>query len=122
MPGMSSISTDTWPRRSVPVRSAVVVPGKFEVLARAPQSRLKSVVLPVFGLPTSRARSRTGVGCPATAGAVSRAGTGAIRALGGRRIRNHENPGRDGARDADARAANLQDAGLAGLAQAEFLA
>ena len=41
------------------MRSDVVVPGKFEVLARAPHSALKSVVLPVFGLPISATR-RTG--------------------------------------------------------------
>ena len=42
-----------------PRAHAVVVPGKFDVLARAPQSALKSVVLPVLGLPI-RAMRRTG--------------------------------------------------------------
>ena len=39
-----------------PMRAAVVVPGKLEVFARAPHRRLKSVVLPVFGLPTRAIR------------------------------------------------------------------
>ena len=39
----------------MPVRSAVVVPGKFDVLARAPHSWLNSVVLPVLGFPTRTA-------------------------------------------------------------------
>ena len=39
------------------MRTAVVVPGKFDVLALAPHSRLNNVVLPVFGLPTSATRT-----------------------------------------------------------------
>ena len=38
-------------QRRAPDARAVVVPGKLEVLARAPHRRLKRVVLPVFGLP-----------------------------------------------------------------------
>jgi hypothetical protein len=57
---MSTISASTGadPLASVarPIRAAVVVPGKLEVLARAPLRRLKRVVLPVFGLPTSAIR------------------------------------------------------------------
>ena len=48
---------------------AVVVPGKFEVFARAPQKALKSVVLPVLGLPirTSVRTSAAAETAPATA-------------------------------------------------------
>ena len=37
----------------VPVRCSRVVPGKFEVFARRPVSRLNSVLLPQFGVPTT---------------------------------------------------------------------
>ena len=63
----SAASPAIWP---APVRSEVVVPGKFEVLARAPQSALKSVVLPVFGLPISATRRMT----PSAAGGATAAG------------------------------------------------
>ena len=56
-----------------PKRLEVVVPGKFEVFARAPHRRLKMVVLPVLGLPmrTMRIRARSEAattGVSATAG------------------------------------------------------
>src|SRR5512145_1298236 len=58
MPGRSITSTPRPPASSArPRRMAVVVPGKFEVFARTPQRRLKIVVLPVFGLPTSATRA-----------------------------------------------------------------
>ncbi len=37
------------------------MPGKFEVLARVPQRRLKTVVLPVLGFPISATRGRRSV-------------------------------------------------------------
>src|SRR5688572_24442547 len=61
-----------------PMRAEVVVPGKFEVLARVPQRRLKTVVLPVLGLPiraTRGRRSRPPI-CEGTARAVGATGAG----------------------------------------------
>jgi hypothetical protein len=133
------------------------VPGKFEVLARVPQRRLKTVVLPVFGLPISATRGRrlrppsgpaeAAGACEAAAGADEAAGAGGadgvveiVRSrssaagsmaamwtcacptvnvwLGGR-LGNHENTAGQLARQADARLTNLDDAGLARLADAE---
>ena len=42
-----------------PSRDSVVVPGWFAVFARRPHSWLKSVVLPVFGLPSRATRIRS---------------------------------------------------------------
>src|SRR5687768_12707442 len=59
---MSSTSTGRSGAISArPVRVAVVVPGKFDVFARAPQRRLKMVVLPVFGFPIRTMRGEAEV-------------------------------------------------------------
>jgi len=78
------------------------VPGKFEVFARTPQRRLKSVVLPVFGLPSS-----------AMHGARPRRGRSPLRR------RHHEELLGQAMREADARRAHLHDAGVPGLADAQ---
>src|SRR5688572_7900873 len=74
---MSRSSTLASGRRRVPVRRAVVVPGKFDVLARAPHSWLNSVVLPVLGLPTRTAwtpprggKDAKGIECGTGSGAI----------------------------------------------------
>src|SRR6187455_2843466 len=104
------ISVSQSPGRAArPTRDAVVVPGKLDVLARAPQRRLKSVVLPVLGLPisatraSSRAEARWGL-------SVSGAETAISTLL---RVGNHEDAVGDFARQADARRAHLDDTGLA---------
>ncbi len=77
-PGRSTSSSSTWPAgdRCMPMRPSTVDPGKFAVRARTPQSRLKSVVFPVFGLPSTAMRG------------VGRAASGpALMARGGRRPR-----------------------------------
>ena len=63
-PGRSTSSSCARPsgERCVPMRPSTVEPGKLAVRARTPQRRLKSVVLPVFGLPRTAMR---GIGCRA---------------------------------------------------------
>ena len=57
MPGRSMRSDSiVWPPAlsfTRAMRASWVVPGKFDVLARMPAMRLKSVVLPTFGLPST---------------------------------------------------------------------
>src|SRR5688572_25803405 len=102
------MSTRRSPSSQRPVRTLVVVPGKLDVFARAPQSRLKSVVLPVFGLPSSAMR-------PAAAAATA-GGRSAVGAVAG--ILDHVDvPGYD-ARQPDLRRPHLDDERLAALADA----
>src|SRR5690606_15997194 len=92
-PGRSTISTRVPPGSVArPVREVVVVPGKFEVFARVPQRRLKTVVLPVLGLPTS-ATLGNGTGRPDGRGAVATAGTVSACGCG---MRQHQNGVGDG--------------------------
>src|SRR6185436_14327879 len=90
----------TWLR---PTRIAVVVPGKLDVLARAPQRRLKRVVLPVLGFPSS-----------ATEDAFISTGAG--------RERHDEDMTSDRTGNANARRAHLDDARLASLAKRQLAA
>src|SRR3990170_2710883 len=92
-----------------PERTDVVVPGKFDVFARAPHRMLKSVVLPVFGLPSSATRP-----APAGTGACgSASASGAVRAI----VHDEDVAGHD-TREADTRGPDLDDEGLADLADA----
>src|SRR5688572_30385162 len=100
-PGRSMTSMDRSPTWLRPTRIAVVVPGKFDVLARAPQRRLKSVVLPVLGFPSSATED---------AFISTRAG----------RERHDEDMACDRAGYADARRTHLDDARLAFLAQRQL--
>jgi hypothetical protein len=84
-----------------PTRIAVVVPGKLDVLARAPHRRLKSVVLPVLGFPSS-----------ATEDAFISTGAG--------RERHDEDVASDRAGNADACRTHLDDARLAFLAKGQL--
>src|SRR5687768_9479305 len=116
MPGRSMISTAReGPISDRPSRVEVVVPGKLEVLARAPQRRLKVVVLPVFGLPIRATRSSCDRSRAATRGTAT-AATAILSPLGGRR--DDVDLSRDGSRQPDASSPHLDDAGIAVLAQA----
>src|SRR6185503_7373009 len=92
-PGRSMTSIDRSPTWLRPTRIAVVVPGKLDVLARAPQRRLKRVVLPVLGFPSS-----------ATEDAFISTGAG--------RERHDEDMTSDRTGNANARRAHLDDARL----------
>ena len=59
MPGRSTISSSVAPWNADPIRASTVDPGKFAVLARSPHRRLKSDVLPTFGVPTIATRMGT---------------------------------------------------------------
>src|SRR5918993_3990198 len=101
-------------RAARPTRDAVVVPGKLEVLARAPHRRLNSVVLPVLGLPISATRATS----PATGTApLARVAANAISALVGG---DDEDAVGDLAREPDAGRAHLHDTGFACLAQGQL--
>src|SRR5687767_6175993 len=110
MPGRSMTSRRVWPISQWPVRRLVVVPGKFEVLARAPQNTLKSVVLPVFGFPSRATRGYVP--------AVPRSGVGAVTGMWPVQVefRDDEDGLGDAAGHADPGGPYLDDERLAALA------
>ena len=114
--------------RSRPIRASIVDPGKLAVLARRPQSRLNSVVLPVLGFPISA--KQPGSGCRA-APAPDDDATGST--LGGGRTviasamtassssgRLNQNARGKRFRNAQPRRTHLQNARLPDLAQADL--
>src|SRR5512135_2004129 len=62
MPGRSTISTMSAPRRILALPSSTVTPGQLPTLALEPVSRLKKVDLPVFGMPSRAMRFIPGSG------------------------------------------------------------
>src|SRR5688500_9877517 len=100
-----------------PVRVAVVVPGKLDVLARAPHRRLKIVVLPVLGFPIRTTRGSVSAdSTPGERGAAAVAGTSGPLGLD----RDHVDLVGHRAGQADPRGPDLDDAGLTVLADAEL--
>src|SRR5688572_2391810 len=118
MPGRSTTSIRRPSSSHWPSLIAVVVPGKLDVFARAPQSTLKSVVLPVFGFP--RSAMRPPVRAAARSGDGEVAGIGGIEAgaIHSETVAGHDdqNLARHGARDADPRIPHLDDERFTALA------